>query len=78
MTVTTSIQQLNLEVTGVGDVIVTDIQQDPDVGDYVRDIRIFEVTGSGVSTLLSTLIVQIRIRAPTRAALDLTAPPQQY
>ena len=66
-----------LEISDVGDVIVTDTQQSPD-GDYVRDIRIFSrPLGAGTESG-AALLVQLRVRAMTREMLDITAPPQNF
>ena len=75
MAATVNISAQFLEVTDVGDVIVTDTQQSPD-GDYVRDLRVYSrPTGSDEA---KALLVQIRIRAMTREMLEITAPPQNF
>ena len=68
-----SIGQIIFEVTAVTDVIVTDPAQDPDVGDWVRDIRVF----SGADTE-KIMVLQVTIRSTGKQELELTAPTQQF
>jgi hypothetical protein len=68
--------QLNLEIADVGDVVVTTTEQDPELGDYVRDIRIFGVPATSGGS--APLLVQLRIRSASRANLDLSAPAQEF
>ena len=87
MTINVTFQ--GIEVTDVGDVVVTPTVQDPDVGDYVRDIRIFgRVVDTGevgspeeqstTGGTMGPLILQLRIRALTREVIDLSAPAQSF
>jgi hypothetical protein len=85
---TMSVTFQGIEITDVGDVIVTPTVQDPDAGDYVRDVRIFGrliATGEvgspeeqALGTTTGPLLLQVRIRALTRESLDFTAPAQNY
>jgi len=74
MTATVELQQQLLQITEVGSVIVTDIVQDEDAGDYVRDLRIFGVPIGDTAPLL----VQLRIRSTSRQKLELSAPVQSF
>jgi hypothetical protein len=65
-----TIANQNLEVSAVASVVVTTTVQDPNVGDYVRDIRIMDADGN--------IAVQLRIRSSTSDALKMTAPVQLY
>jgi hypothetical protein len=70
------ISSQSVEVTDVADVVVTTIEQDPDAGDYVRDIRIF---GAAVSEGGSQpLLLQVRIRASARDPLQIISPQSEF
>ena len=81
MVATVSIKLQSLEISDVGDVIVTDTVQS-DEGDYVRDIRVYDravdVDPDTGQLKAGQLVVHLRIRSITRVALELTAPPQQF
>ncbi|RZN24763.1 hypothetical protein [Bradyrhizobium sp. Leo121] len=59
-----------LEVSDVGDIVITTIEQDADAGDYVREIRVFGTATTGKAPSLVTL----RLRSTTRQSLEVTAP----
>jgi hypothetical protein len=59
-----------LEVTGVDMLVTTQIEQDPNNGDYVRDVRVLDGDGN--------IVVQVRCRSLTRDKLNLTAPIQLF
>jgi hypothetical protein len=66
----------NVEVNNVGDVVVTEAQQDPDTGDWIREIRIFgeeESVGAVRPHLLT-----IRVKGETEAAIKMDAPAQVF
>ena len=67
--------QVNLELTDVVDVVLTEIVQDPLVGDWVRDVRIMGTPAVGTE---SVMIAQLRLRSPNRAPLVVTAPAQEF
>lgn len=72
-----STQQLNMELTEITDVIVTDIVQDKVVGDWVRDIRIMGGAPEGVEPQ-SVLILQLKLRSPTKTPLQITSPTSEF
>jgi hypothetical protein len=58
-----------IELAGVGDIVVTPVEQDPDVGDFVREIRFYETTaGAGLE------IFVLRLRSANRDTLQITSP----
>lgn len=59
-----------VEIDSVTHVEVTTIQQDVDVGDYVREIRLFG-TPAGVD---AKLVLTVKIRSPDQAPLQITVP----
>jgi hypothetical protein len=71
-----SITQQNIEIAGVGDVVVTTIEQDPDAGDYVRDIRVFGQPASEGGS--APLLIQLRIRSVSRDALQIISPQSEF
>jgi hypothetical protein len=77
MTAAIRIATQSLEIEGVGDVVITDAVQDPQVGDYVRDIRIYNASTASTDAV-AQLLVQLRLRATTRDALDIAAPIQRF
>jgi hypothetical protein len=74
ITITTLAQTVQLD--DIGDIVVTTTEQDPDVGDYVREMRIFgePLTEGGTAPLIYTL----RLRATMRQKLDITAPASNF
>lgn len=63
-------------VDGVGDIVVTTIEQDPDSGDYVREIRIFGLpTVAGAN---KPLVLTLRLRDSDRAAIAITVPSSDF
>jgi hypothetical protein len=66
----------NLEITDVGDIVITAVSQDDD-GYYVRDIRIFATAVVGAGEL-STPLVQLRLRSLTEVALNITSPQSEF
>jgi hypothetical protein len=72
---TVTIEAINLMFTDIAEVVVTTVQQDPDVGDYVRDIRIF---GSAFIGDEKVMIAQIKLRAVDADKIDLIAPQQRF
>ena len=70
-----SIEQQHFEITNVTDVIVSAIEQDPDVGDYVRTIQIWGTPASGTSNLM---VMQLRIRATIDTTLKIISPETEF
>jgi len=66
----------HIEVAGVGDVIVTPVEQDTEAGDYVRDLRIFAVPLIEGQT--GEMVLQIRLRAETQERLRVVAPQAEF
>ncbi len=75
MTTTTIITtQQTLEVSPVTGVTVTTIEQDEDIGDYVREIRI---SGAAVGSNVPQVVV-VRLRGTSESDLQITAPEQEF
>jgi hypothetical protein len=72
---TVNFQQITLELSEVADVVITDIAQDPDVGDYVRVINFMGAAFVGGP---QDLILQIKIRSSSQSNIDISAPPQKF
>ena len=66
---TLSYQEQQLVVDNITDIVVTEIAQDAEAGDYVRDIRIL---GDN-----SRLVLQVRCRATTLDGLQIAIPAQE-
>ena len=67
MTIETISQKI--ELTGVGDIVVTEIEQDQDVGDFVREIRLYGGrAGEGLE------IFALRLRSAGRETLQISSP----
>ena len=60
-----------MECNPVGQVVVTPIAQDPNLGDYVRDIRIFSLPASGAEP---ELLLSVRLHALTAKQLEIATP----
>jgi hypothetical protein len=62
-----------IELTGVGDIVVTEIEQDPDVGDFVREIRFYDGPAtSGTGSALEIFV--LRLRSADRLTLQISSP----
>lgn len=59
----------------VGQIIVTPIVQDQNIGDYVRELRIFSIPIQGAEP---ELILSIRLHALTINQLEISTPPSQF
>jgi hypothetical protein len=58
-----------IELAGVGDIVVTEIEQDEDVGDFVREIRFYSgPVGEGLE------IFVLRLRSAGREKLQISSP----
>ncbi|MCK5934499.1 MAG: hypothetical protein KAG89_20290 [Fulvimarina manganoxydans] len=64
-----------LEVTAVSSVTVSEAQQGPETGLWVRELQIkgSPVTEGGAPTILT-----IRLSSETKASINMTAPTQTY
>lgn len=65
--------QHNLEITDVSSIVITPVTQDPLAGDWVRDIRIMGAEGTG-----EAMVVQLRLRSPTKDPIEIEAPAQEF
>jgi hypothetical protein len=74
MTVSIAITQQHIEVDETSDVVVTEIEQDTETGDYVRDIRVYGLDADGASIL----VVQVKVRSNVHENIELTAPASEY
>lgn len=68
MTIQTTLQ--TQVVDGLGSIVMTDITQDPNTSNYLREFRLFDPAGALVYTL--------RVVAASKVAIELTAPPQTF
>lgn len=59
----------------VGQVVVTPIIQDQNIGDYVREIRIFSLPAGGAEP---ELLLSVRVHALTVKALEIQTPPSTF
>jgi hypothetical protein len=59
-----------IELTGVGDIIVTPVQQDPDLGDYVREIRFFNAPAETGTAALEIFVLRLRSSDPATLAIS--------
>jgi hypothetical protein len=72
---TTKVTTQNMEVDNVTQIIVTPPAQDPALGDWARDIRIFgQLVGGGESVM----ILQLKVRGLSERVLQITAPIQEF
>jgi len=77
VSITSPLQVLStrMDCNLVGQVVVTPIIQDQNIGDYVREIRIFTPVSSGSEP---ELILSVRLHALTVKALEIQTPPSQF
>ena len=62
---------MRLECNPVGQIVVTPIVQDPNIGDYVRDLRIFSLPAGSADP---ELLLQVRLHALTIKQLEIMTP----
>ena len=60
-----------MECNPVGQVVVTPIVQDQQIGDYVREIRIFSAQSA---TAEPVMVLSVRLHALTIKALEISTP----
>jgi hypothetical protein len=60
-----------LEVNPVGSVVITPVEQDQNVGDYVRELRIFSAQSAGAEPVM---VLSVRMHALTVKALEIMTP----
>ena len=73
MAITIETISQKIELTGVGDIVVTEIEQDQDVGDFVREIRFCSGrAGEGLE------IFMLRLRSADRATLQISSPAAEF
>lgn len=66
---------VRMECNPVGQVVVTPIIQDPNLGDYIREIRIFSAAVSGAEP---ELLLSVRLHALTTKQLEIQTPPSKF
>lgn len=59
----------------VGQVVVTEIIQDQNIGDYVREIRVFSLPATGAEP---ELLLSVRLHALTVKQLEIQTPPSSF
>jgi hypothetical protein len=62
---------MRLDCNPVGSVVVTPIVQDMNIGDYVREIRIFSLPVTGAEP---ELLLSVRLHALTAKQLEIATP----
>jgi hypothetical protein len=62
---------VKMDCNPVGMVVVTPIVQDPNLGDYVRELRIFSTPATGVEP---ELLLSVRLHALTVKQLEIATP----
>ena len=62
---------MRMDCNPVGQVIVTPIIQDQDIGDYVRELRIFSLPAGGAEP---ELLLSVRLHALTVKQLEIATP----
>lgn len=68
---------IEIDVTDVTDVTITDAQVDTEHGGYyVREVRVYGEAPEGSTN--KPLVVTLRIRATTESYVEVTAPEQQF
>ena len=68
---------IEIDVTDVTDVIITDAQEDTENGGYyVREVRVYGEPDVGSTT--QPLIATLRLRATTESYIEVTAPEQTF
>jgi hypothetical protein len=66
-----SMMAVKLECNPVGQIVVTPIVQDQNVGDYVRELRIFSLPGAGGEP---ELLMAVKLHALTVKQLEIMTP----
>jgi hypothetical protein len=64
-----------MECNPVGQVVVTPIVQDQNIGDYVRELRIFSLAPAGGEQVL---LLSVRLHALTIKQLEIVTPPASF
>ena len=64
-----------MECNPVGQVVVTDIVQDQNIGDYVRELRVFSLPAGGAEP---ELLLSVRLHALTVKALEIATPASTF
>lgn len=68
-------QAMRMECNPVGQILVTPIIQDPNVGDYVRELRIFSLPVTGAEP---ELLMSLRLHGLTVKQLEIMTPPSSF
>jgi hypothetical protein len=66
---------IRLDCNPVGSIIVTPIVQDMNVGDFVRELRIFSLPFTGADP---ELLLSVRLHALTAKQLEIMTPPSSF
>jgi hypothetical protein len=66
---------MRMECNPVGQVVVTPIIQDQNIGDYVRELRIFSLPATGSEP---ELLLSVRLHGLTVKQLEIQTPPSQF
>jgi hypothetical protein len=66
-----SMMAVKLECNPVGTIVVTPIVQDQNIGDYVRELRIFSLPAGGAEP---ELLLAVRLHALTVKQLEIMTP----
>jgi len=66
-----SLMGARMECNPVGQIVVTPVVQDQNIGDYVREIRIFSAPAVGAEP---ELLLAVRLHAMTAKQLEIASP----
>jgi hypothetical protein len=66
---------MRMECNPVGQIVVTPIIQDQNIGDYIRELRIFSLPATGAEP---ELLLSVRLHALTVKQLEIVTPPSAF
>lgn len=67
--------QQSIEIGEVKSITVTEVAQDTETGEYVREIRVFRARGSASDETESQMqVLSVRLRSPTRKQVHIVVP----
>ena len=70
-----TIMAMRMDCNPVGQIVVTPIVQDQNIGDYVRELRIFSLPAAGAEPVL---LLAVKLHALTVKQLEIQTPPSAF
>jgi len=70
-----TIMAMRMDCNPVGQIVVTPIVQDQNIGDYVRELRIFSIP---VGNAEPALLLAVKLHALTIKQLEIQTPPSTF